>query len=192
MICIHKSWWRHYKRFSHLWYLFLWVWWFHAHVCVYYGVCLFDMVRNTLYYTFWFLFLHEQVTFMKTFVKILVPYLSRLPWIFPGAPLKFNGAPGNIQGKATGLWSEENKKRMPSFSPILLAAVAIFPECQTMSAEMCPEEQRRILLIGDRFSLLDSWRKTWGIQTMTASWHGDACRITGHLWGESTDHQTHR
>ena len=24
--------------------------------------------------------------------------LGRLPWIFPGAPLTFNGAPGNIQG----------------------------------------------------------------------------------------------
>ena len=25
-------------------------------------------------------------------------YLSMLPWIFPGAPLKVNGAPGKIQG----------------------------------------------------------------------------------------------
>ena len=31
-------------------------------------------------------------------------YLSRLPWIFPGAPLKFNGAPGNIQGNLTALF----------------------------------------------------------------------------------------
>ena len=28
--------------------------------------------------------------------------LSRLPWIFPGAPLIFNGAPGNIQSCLTG------------------------------------------------------------------------------------------
>ena len=27
----------------------------------------------------------------------------KLPWIFPGAPLIFNGAPGNIQGKLTGM-----------------------------------------------------------------------------------------
>ena len=30
-------------------------------------------------------------------------YLSRLPWIFPGAPLKFTGVPGNIQGNLTTL-----------------------------------------------------------------------------------------
>ena len=30
-------------------------------------------------------------------------YLPRLPWIFPGAPLKINGAPGNIQGNLTGM-----------------------------------------------------------------------------------------
>ena len=27
----------------------------------------------------------------------------KLPWIFRGAPLKFNGAPGNIQGNLTGM-----------------------------------------------------------------------------------------
>ena len=27
----------------------------------------------------------------------------KLPWIFPGAPLKINGAPGNIQGNLTAL-----------------------------------------------------------------------------------------
>ena len=27
----------------------------------------------------------------------------KLPWIFPGAPLIFNGAPGNIQGNFTGM-----------------------------------------------------------------------------------------
>ena len=27
----------------------------------------------------------------------------KLPWIFPGAPLKVNGAPGNIQGNLTAL-----------------------------------------------------------------------------------------
>ena len=27
----------------------------------------------------------------------------KLPWIFPGAPLSFNGAPGNIQGNSTTL-----------------------------------------------------------------------------------------
>ena len=31
------------------------------------------------------------------------PYLSRLPWIFPGAPLKVNGASGNIQDNLTAL-----------------------------------------------------------------------------------------
>ena len=30
-------------------------------------------------------------------------YLSTLPWIFPEAPLKINGAPGNIQGNLTGM-----------------------------------------------------------------------------------------
>ena len=32
-------------------------------------------------------------------------YLSRLPWIFLGAPLKVNGAPGNIQGNMTALYT---------------------------------------------------------------------------------------
>ena len=27
----------------------------------------------------------------------------KLPWLFPGAPLIFNGAPGNIQGNLTGM-----------------------------------------------------------------------------------------
>ena len=27
----------------------------------------------------------------------------KLPWIFPGTPLKVNGAPGNIQGNLTGI-----------------------------------------------------------------------------------------
>ena len=34
----------------------------------------------------------------------MIPCLSRLPSIFPGAPLKFNGMPGNIHGKLTALW----------------------------------------------------------------------------------------
>ena len=34
---------------------------------------------------------------------IPMPYLSSLPWIFPEAPLKFNGDPGNIQGSLTAL-----------------------------------------------------------------------------------------
>ena len=37
-------------------------------------------------------------------------YLSKVPWIFPGAPLKVNGAPGDIQDKLTGpnylYWSD--------------------------------------------------------------------------------------
>ena len=32
-------------------------------------------------------------------------YLSMLPWNFPGAPLKINGAPGNIQANFTALVS---------------------------------------------------------------------------------------
>ena len=32
-----------------------------------------------------------------------LPELSKLPWIFPGAPLIFDGAPGNIQGNLTGM-----------------------------------------------------------------------------------------
>ena len=34
---------------------------------------------------------------------LLDSYLSRLPWIFPGAPFTFNGAPGNIHGNLTGM-----------------------------------------------------------------------------------------
>ena len=34
---------------------------------------------------------------------MLDSYLLGLPWIFPGAPLKVNGAPGNIQGNWTAL-----------------------------------------------------------------------------------------
>ena len=35
---------------------------------------------------------------IKSFMET---YLSMLPWIFPGNPLKANGAPGNIQGNLT-------------------------------------------------------------------------------------------
>ena len=31
------------------------------------------------------------------------PIAVKLPWIFQGTPLKFNGAPGNIQGNLTPL-----------------------------------------------------------------------------------------
>ena len=31
---------------------------------------------------------------------------AKLPWIFPGAPLTFNGAPGNTQCNLTGMWFE--------------------------------------------------------------------------------------
>ena len=33
--------------------------------------------------------------------------LVHLPRIFPGAPLKINGSPGNIQGNLTGMWSSQ-------------------------------------------------------------------------------------
>ena len=32
---------------------------------------------------------------------IIIPV--KIPWIFPGAPLKINGAPGNIQGNLAGM-----------------------------------------------------------------------------------------
>ena len=35
--------------------------------------------------------------------KHRITYLPMLPWIFPGAPLIFNGAPGSIQGYLTGI-----------------------------------------------------------------------------------------
>ena len=44
--------------------------------------------------------LYKYVSYHKfstKMVKIPIAYLSRLPWIFPGFPLKINGAPGNIQ-----------------------------------------------------------------------------------------------
>ena len=42
-------------------------------------------------------------------------HLSRvvkLPWIFPGAPLKFNGAPGNIQGNIYRYASAQNSLQL--------------------------------------------------------------------------------
>ena len=38
-----------------------------------------------------------------SYTKTLLAYQSTLPWIFPGAPLTFNGSPGNIQGNLTAL-----------------------------------------------------------------------------------------
>ena len=35
---------------------------------------------------------------MLSFLVSLFPRTVKLPWIFLGAPLTFNGAPGNIQG----------------------------------------------------------------------------------------------
>ena len=42
----------------------------------------------------------------------------KLPWIFPGAPLIFNGAPGNIQGNLTGM-------DIPAFHATLYLALMI-------------------------------------------------------------------
>ena len=39
-------------------------------------------------------------------------FQSRLPWIFPGTPLKINGAPGNIQGNLTAEGSINHKLRL--------------------------------------------------------------------------------
>ena len=46
---------------------------------------------------------HEQYWPCYTSITLVFPvwihaYLPRLPWIFPGAPLTYNGASGNIQG----------------------------------------------------------------------------------------------
>ena len=41
----------------------------------------------------------------KCIATCSITYLSKLPWIFPGAPLEINGAPGNIQGNLTGMLS---------------------------------------------------------------------------------------
>ena len=35
--------------------------------------------------------------------KLIEDIPVKLPWIFPGAPLNFNGAPGNIQGNLRGM-----------------------------------------------------------------------------------------
>ena len=37
----------------------------------------------------------------KCRVGVCIPWASRSPWIFPGDPLKGNGAPGNIHGNLT-------------------------------------------------------------------------------------------
>ena len=38
-------------------------------------------------------------------IRRVVHIPVKLPWIFPGAPLIFNGAAGNIQGNLTGMYS---------------------------------------------------------------------------------------
>ena len=44
----------------------------------------------------------------------------KLPWIFPGAPLTFNGARGNVQGYLTGMSiSQEICTRFPLWSVLL-------------------------------------------------------------------------
>ena len=45
----------------------------------------------------------EALEHDHTDVTIFVPIPVKLPWIFPRAPLTFNGAPGNIQGNLTGM-----------------------------------------------------------------------------------------
>ena len=37
-------------------------------------------------------------THLDMWVPFICAYMSRLPWIFPGAPLNLHGAPANIQG----------------------------------------------------------------------------------------------
>ena len=50
----------------------------------------------TLYFVL--LWLTNFTHILQGYLTVSGAYLSRLPWIFPGAPLKVNGAPGNIQG----------------------------------------------------------------------------------------------
>ena len=45
-------------------------------------------------------------------------YLTRLPWIFPGVPLKVNGAPGNIQDNLTGVITISVRFRVHEQSPL--------------------------------------------------------------------------
>ena len=52
----------------------------------------------------------------SSFAQIRWSIPVKLPWIFPGVPLNFDGAPGNIQGNLTGKWPSLVNCHMPSLS----------------------------------------------------------------------------
>ena len=70
-----------------------------------------------------------------TLLWCALPYLSKLPWIFPGAPLTCNGAPRNIQGYldrydllfAVWCYMDTAMKRSHSYHSIPVKLPWIFP-----------------------------------------------------------------
>ena len=54
------------------------------------------------------------------------PYLSRLPWIFPGAPLKVNEAPRNIQGNLSALTHSAGHLTVKKWSFLLLESTVCY------------------------------------------------------------------
>ena len=52
-------------------------------------------------YTVYLIILHDWMRQCHILYLYTIPV--KLPWIFPGAPLKVNGVPGNIQGNVTGM-----------------------------------------------------------------------------------------
>ena len=54
----------------------------------------------------------------------------KLPWIFPGAPLNLNGAPGNIQGNLTGIWKFNVKLVIELSNSFRSFAIATHAETQ--------------------------------------------------------------
>ena len=65
----------------------------------------------------------------NVFVPTWYMYLSRLPWIFPGAPLNFNGAPGNIQGNLTGMFIAISIIMGPTWRSLWLSKSACKHRC---------------------------------------------------------------
>ena len=122
-------------------------------------------------------------TAIRTAAHVSITYLSGLRWIFLGAPLKVNGAPGNIQGNldSFGLAPISQKKNVYEliiqnllkkitwlhFHSILINQLG--HKCAHGTAAQLSASLVRF----------HAWR-----DRMKVSWHGNTFHNTCHMWVE--------
>ena len=138
------------------------------------NVCPFNVLMT------WYILYLYYFTLNKSCLSLSLPV--KLPWIFPGAPLKFNGAPGNIQCNWTGMYcdlSPDAVKQLPESVMISCqsnstqqASVKIYPKPIILFQENACENRLQNVGDFDAASLwLDNWTKAEFILPMLRSFH---------------------